>query len=276
MRWDNDLAPFKPATDVHVAGHARAPRSLPATTWRAGVRVGNVSKLVQVTGPREWRLVAGMVWELDPPAPALEVPLRYEFAFGGEARTSRKHVACDRNPVGVGFHGGIGTGEARKVPAPQFEELGKPIQDLDGDYAPQGFGPSAPAWLPRRARCGTYDEKWLRERWPLVPDDFDFGFYNSADPELVAKPYLRGDERVELEGFHHDGPVRSSLPGIRPFLLLRLVAGPMLPHPMRLDTLVIDVDADQFVLTWRAKVPLEPEVRVIELRAQFPPKAAHG
>lgn len=276
MRWDNDLAPYKPATDVHVVGHARAPGAGPLSRWAVAVRVGEVAKRAVVTGPRRWRRRAGVLWELEEPGVAYEVPLRYELAWGGEAKSGKKARVCERNPVGVGFRGGIAIGDEPWLPAPQFEELGRPVGAVDGELDPVGFGPCAPAWLPRRARAGTFDDAWMRERWPRVPDDFDFAFYNSAPPDLVAKGWLRGDEKVELEGFHHDGPVRTALPGFTPFLLLRLADGPMLPHPMRLDTVVVDVDADQLLLTWRAKVPLEPKVRVIEIRSLVPAEARRG
>jgi hypothetical protein len=131
-------------------------------------------------------------------------------------------------------------------------------------------------WIQRRRKAGSYDESWLERRWPRVPDDFDFAFYNSAHPDLVAKGSLRGDEPIELMGWHHEGPVRTRLPGIKPFLQLRCRDGRILPTGAALDTVAIDTDADRVHLTWRGRVPIDLPVRVIEARALLPKELIRG
>jgi hypothetical protein len=277
MRRDNDLAPFKPAADVHVVGTARSPGGRALPRWAVSAKVGDVSKMVHVTGPRQWRrLVVGM-WTLSDPTPVKEVPVRYELAYGGEVphRDPSKHLVCERNPVGRGLVGSVVVG-TDIVEAPQVESPAAPISKLGRDATPEGFGPLSPVWMQRRVKAGTYDQKWLDKVWPRIPADFDFAFYNSAHPDLVAKGYLRGDEPIELVGWHHDGPVHSRLPGIRPFLLLRCMNGSLVPTGMKLDTVVIDTDEDRVYLTWRGRVPVEVAPRVIEARALLPKELIRG
>ncbi len=270
MKRDNDLAPFKPSTDVHVVGMARAPQGRAQTMWRLVVRVGPLEKAVHVTGPRVWKRRLAGLWRLSEPQLVTEVPLRYELAFGGRFERGEKGEVFEANPVGRGFVARGRIVDRDEVEAPQFEAPDEPVEKIGRELRPEGFGPIAPVWIQRRAKGGTFDDEWLKKQWPLVPDDFDFGFYNSAHPDLVAPGFLAGDERVELEGFHAGGPIATQLPSIRPFLLARLERGEILPVQSNLDTILIDVDRDIVLLTWRARVPLQPSVRVIEARALLP------
>ena len=273
MRFDSDLAPHKPAADIHVIGSAKAPGRAPTARWGVMVEVGSVRKTAVVCGPRIWQ--RGMLggWSMTEPVPVLEVPLRYEFAFGGTWGEGRSATVCEWNPIGRGFRTGL-LGDGTAI-APQIESPRHPITSPNDSGFPEGFGPCSPAWLMRRRHAGTYDKNWLETRWPGIPNDFDFRFYNSAHPTLVADRHLVGDERFALHGFHHS-KVEASLPGIWPYSLLRLRSGTLSLAPLKLDTLVFDVDRDLAMLTWRGRVPIDLDVRVIEARAKWPGEARHG
>ncbi|MBK9258908.1 MAG: DUF2169 domain-containing protein [Polyangiaceae bacterium] len=79
---ESDLAPFKPRTDILVNAIAHAPGGRPLPDWQVGIEVGPIKKRLRVTGPRAW-VREGGEWKLEDPAPVTEVPLRYEYAFGG-------------------------------------------------------------------------------------------------------------------------------------------------------------------------------------------------
>ena len=84
VRTESDLAPAKPAADILVVGSARAPGGVARASWWVSVKVGEVEKHLRVTGPRAW--VRGpRGFALTEPEPCVEVPLRYELAFGGVA-----------------------------------------------------------------------------------------------------------------------------------------------------------------------------------------------
>lgn len=92
--------------------------------------------------------------------------------------------------------------------------------------SPAGFGPLGKAWAPRLALAGTYDARWLDERHPRLPEDFDFAYWNGAPadqqidfPDLTglifldhggALPYRPGD----LKASTHDDYLTSVGAGV--------------------------------------------------------------
>jgi hypothetical protein len=125
---------------------------------------------------------------------------------------------CFSNPVGCGWidqrHDRFFDEQGQRIltllRAPQIEPPEAPItalvmaQNPEGDldaramtevaasypHAPVGFGVVGRAWAPRLIRAGTYDQAWLDQRWPNLPKDFDFGYWNEA-PEDQQIPYHR-------------------------------------------------------------------------------------
>src|SRR5439155_1509221 len=54
-RFESDLVPFKPCTDVVLVGRAYAPEGKPVTEMVAGLRVGQLRCGVAVIGDRKWQ-----------------------------------------------------------------------------------------------------------------------------------------------------------------------------------------------------------------------------
>jgi hypothetical protein len=265
VKRESDLAPFKPHTDVHfINPMAFAPGGKPSPRWLVKAHVGPVEKTLQVTGPRQWvrKFVAG--WKLAEPEPVTEVPLRYENAFGGVWQHKDEHGVWEENPIGRGFVNPKYLDSNQPVPAPQIESPNEPIAELGKTYRPQGLGPLARAWQPRRGMAGTFDKDWLEKRWPALPRDFSFAHYNSAHPDLIAREYFRGDEPVALEGMSPQGTLAFCLPRHVVFLALGLAKGGVLPAAMPLDTVEIDAGRRQCSLVWRLRLPLELPLRAIE------------
>jgi uncharacterized protein YjbI with pentapeptide repeats len=109
---------------------------------------------------------------------------------------------------------------------------------------------------PRKGKEGTYKGKWLKERWPALPEDFDWTYFNSAPEEMQLEGYLRGDEPLFFEHLHPEHPTYSSaLPGVRVRLFAETVTeagdAPLTEIPLHLDTLFVDMDAERLVLLWR-------------------------
>lgn len=265
LRFESDLAPFKPRTDIHIHAVARAPGGWPLPRWPVRVRVGVLEKILSVCGPRWW-VREGSTYRLTDPEACAEVPLRYELAFGGvenDAWAGRE--TFQENPVGTGYlRPGRSPGEFN-VPAPQIEAPDAPITEMSEHGRPEGLGPICRAWLPRRARAGTYDDAWLSQRWPSLPHDFSFSFYNSAHPDLTYPGYLRGNEVVVLEGVHDHGPMEFSLPGCQIVAKVTRNSSGKAKVALVLDTLAIDVPAERAYLTWRAIVPPTTQIQGIEL-----------
>ncbi len=266
---ESDLCPTRPATDVLLRGTAWAPGGAETPSWEVSVRAGSAYRRARVMGPRWWERAGGDAWRLTEPLPCTAVPLRYELAYGGVARDGAREERCEENPIGVGFAPRWWRDGRDRFEAPRVESFDDPVTAVDRPVAPQGFGPLGRAWLPRRALAGTFDAAWLRERWPVMPPDFDDRFWNAAPPGLVASPYLRGDETVTLAGVRPEGEVSFRLPGHYLFAIVRYHRGVVLPLPMRLDALTVDVDAAEVAMVYRLRVPRAHGVRKMEACMDF-------
>ena len=243
------MAPFKPGTDIALLGHAVAPRA-GTTTLAAGLRVGTLQKVVRVTGDR--LLLGGS--RITPPAAFERIPLRWELAFGGRDRRHpdpARHRFEPRNPLGRGFRDPSLPRDGT-VALPNLEDPARPFAGYGDTPPPASFGFVAPDWQPRAGFAGTYDERWMRERRPRLPEDFDARFFCAAAEGLWCAAALRGDEPVSLVGVVPEGRLDFRLPSLPPPLCrLALRGGRSVEPALRLDTLVIDADARRVVLTWR-------------------------
>ncbi|HEY8927094.1 MAG TPA: DUF2169 domain-containing protein [Polyangia bacterium] len=273
-RYEPEIAFFKPATDVVLLGHARAPRrdtTEMTVTFRVGARAGLLEKQVAVLGDRVWHRTAGIT---SPTRPLSfeQLPLTYERAFGGWDRSHAdptRHTFEPRNPVGTGFRGKGAFEEGLRLP--NLEDPQHPIRSLGDRPPPAGFGFVSPHWKPRAALAGTFDEAWQKSRAPLLPKDFDRRHLNAASPGLVASGYLRGDEPVLATGVHPSGRALSfALPGVRPPRVAVRLAGSAAPTDvlLNLDTVIVDADHPRVLLLWRGHLPLRTgphDVRAIEV-----------
>ncbi len=276
LRSEGGLAPFKRRADVHINAVAHAPGGWPTPAWLVRAQVGKVEKALRITGPRRWvRGPGGFL--LTEPEPCATVPVRYEHAFGGIWRNNwGESDVFEQNPLGRGH---LPEGELPvdlTFEAPQIEAPDDPVKEIGKAYSPEGLGPMPPSWLPRRALAGTFDEAWKRERWPDLPLDFDYGFHNSAHPDLVYPGYLRGDEEILLENLHPSGSLQFQLPSYEVGLIALLKSGSRAVVPMLLDTLMIDVPAERVYLTWRGAISKRRPIAALEACMAAPREVAHG
>jgi hypothetical protein len=134
---------------------------------------------------------------------------------------------------------------------------------------PVGFGFVGVEWQPRAGFAGTYDEAWTKHRAPLLPKDFDRRFFSAASEGLVAPGYLRGDEGVQAFGVTPEGKWEFRLPGVEPpTVTIALRFGEDVLLGTNLDTVIVDADARQLTLIWRAFTPLRSgphDVRAIRI-----------
>ncbi|HEX3344417.1 MAG TPA: DUF2169 domain-containing protein [Polyangiaceae bacterium] len=233
LRYASDFAVFKPAADVMLVGHAY-PSDATVGVSNVEIRLGNLRRRVAVFGDRSW---GGFGFE-GKPSRFDKMPLRWERALGGPL--------SEANPVGRGFKTG--------VLVPNLERPEALLKSRDDRPAPACFAPVDPSWPARKSRTGTYDAAWLKERWPYLPADFDWGHFNAAPPEQQV-PYLRGDERFAVIGVRPGGKgVEGQLPGARPRVFAQRteeVGGDFFEVLLRLDTAWFDTDANKVVLVWR-------------------------
>lgn len=254
IRKPSDLFEVKPGTDVLLVGHAHAPVGRSASHVDVSLRVGPISKTVRAHGLRVWQ--AGTFGGLMPgPARPIRepVPLIYELAWGGlDLEDPERPVGEWRNMVGRGV-----ARDWRKLvgqPAAQLEDPRSPVQG-GRENVPASFGAIHRHWRPRADFAGTYDDAWMRDKMPLLPDDFDPRFHVTVPHDQWSPAPLRGDEPVEVVGATPEGTWRFSLPRIVPGFSSR-VDGRLQEHRTHLDTFLIDADAKRVELTWRAAIPV--------------------
>lgn len=277
---ESDFAPYKPRCDILFAhATAYAPNEKPLERWPIGIRIGDWSKKISVCGPR--RIVpAALGWKLQAPKPAIQVPLRYELAFGGTLQWPET-VAKDEepeilirhpaNPIGCGLLNAAWLKKARphEMRAPQMEVFGQPFGETHlhkNDYPVIGLGAIGRWWSPRIQLAGSYDRQWQETRWPNLPRDFDSAYWNCA-PADQQIDYPQGGEEVVLAGLTPGGgSFRTRIPAPHPHALARLHAGPILPRRMNLDTLIFDMHAMTLTCVHRMVIAADAEVRVLEIR----------
>jgi hypothetical protein len=281
VRFESDLAPYKPCSDIVINATAYAPGKKALPGWIVSAQVGQLQKQLLVTGPRHWKhhFVGG--WKISDPEPCTEVPIQYEHAYGGQWRHEEEAGVCEENPVGVGFVNKKYLDKNQPVPAPRIMSPDDLIVELGKPHKPEGFSVITKSWLPRRRHAGTYDDQWLKERHPYLPKDFDYAYYNGAHPDLIYNGYLKGDEGVVLKRLHSEHEtLRFYLPNYQVGLLLRYHNGSMAKCKVALDTLHLDVHANRAYLVWRGQFQVGAPLRVLEARMTIPSsqqtKVAHG
>jgi hypothetical protein len=251
LRRESDLAPIKAKADICVEGNAKSPGGRADESWQVGIRCGQIRKQLRVTGPRHWSYSLLRGWQLTTPEPCELVPLQYEYAFGGVDSRTDATATYEANPVGRGYIKSTSHLSVAQIAAPQIESLDDPVNRIDRAYVPQGFGPIAKTWLPRRSLCGTPDDTWVKERWPMLPEDFSFDYYNHAHPCLQYPGFLNGDEEVIVDGCHIDGTFGFRLPGYRTWLSMKFAESPTAQLPLDLDTAYFNIFENSATLVWR-------------------------
>jgi hypothetical protein len=261
VRYESDFVPFKPLADVLCVGHAHAPAG--HATTQLGVRfgVGSFAKEIRVIGDRHWSSgVAGLGHFASRPEPFTAMPIHFGRAYGGvDVGKEEGHRHEPRNRVGVGYSKyGFGVSGAA---LPNLEDPRDPIKSWRSRPQPMSFGPVGRTWHPRLARAGTYDKKWLQQRAPEPPRDFDERFYNCAPDDQQIPGYLRGDEAITAHHLHPEhAHFECALPGVRVRCFLDRPGErgrELLEVPLALDTCWVDMDALRLVLVWRGR--LAPE-----------------
>ncbi len=252
LRTPSDFAPFKPGADIILAGHCHAPGGRPVPFTNVSFTIGPCRREAVVFGDRIARRGLAAA-PMSDPVPFVAMPLDWSRAFGGP-----KFPA---NPVGRGQEEVVLDDGSKARLVPNVETMGNLFSGPGSSVPPTGFGPIDPNWVERGRKVGTYSGNWLAERWPWFPDDFDWTFFNAAPGgQFLSGGYLRGDEPLEFIHLDPQYPKLSgALPGLTTRCFVRVRRNRDLEFrevPMRLDTLVADMDERRVVLTWRGVTPV--------------------
>lgn len=270
LKFESDMVPFKPRTDVILVGHAYAPYGRPARVVDVEIEVGPVRKKLRVFGDRAWSFpseTADAIPYVVGPAEFVMMPLTWDRAFGGIDKAAPMRPGnppskpwCERNYMGRGFCGARTVSSIHNTPLPNIEDPEDLIRTWDSNPRPAGCG-----FFPRNSRprldwYGTFDEKWKAERPNQLPLDYRFESNNGADLSMQAGPYLRGNERIALSGVRGDSPrLVTSLPGVLPRVRARLHAENV-ELATHLDSLVMVPDEARFYILWRSTFAVADEL----------------
>lgn len=261
MLYGEDFSRFKPFCDVLFDASAHSAQ--PVQELQAGWQVGNLRKVLRVVGPRHWQ-DAGR--SLSASATFSSMPLHYGLAFGGtRAYRQQQQELVESlltNPAGIGWAGPHTRQQLQHQPAPCLEALDDPLRQGDGTHQPCAFSALARHWLPRRAWAGTYDERWQKEIFPFLPEDFDERFYQSA-PVDQQMPWPQGGEMVSLWNMMRGRPqVQFHLPDFQHMQarILRTDYSEEMPL-LRVDTLYFEPDQERFSAVWRGQVKIRRKIQ---------------
>ena len=94
------------------------------------------------------------------------------------------------------------------------------MRKWDDKPFPAGFGILSRSWLLRANYAGTYDQSWIDEKFPFLPDDFDNRYFQStpADQHL---PGLVGGETVRCTNLSPEGTFSFELPRVEVPIVFR-------------------------------------------------------
>ena len=247
LKYDSDLGPTKPTTDVTVLGSAYAPKGKVATSVPVRLRIGQLEKVLIVYGDRLYETSPlGVV--LSPPARFAKKALRYEDAWGGSDTShpdETKHGRNARNPIGKGFrlHQDLHRAAAHTI------EYAQGVTHT----GPAGFGPIDRPWQPRLSHAGTYDGHWVEKKMPLLPDDYDPRFELCAPADQRLKDYVYGGEQVELTNLTEQGSLRLTLPKVY-LTFSTKIRKQKEEHRSRLASVILEPDDKRLSMVWQTSL----------------------
>jgi len=283
VKFEAELAPYKPCTDVVVIGKAYAAQGIPVREMDVSVAVGDRRKTIRVLGDRKCRYISGRSPTFTDPVPFQEMEVRYERAFGGKDEISdpQTPLSYPRNDMGCGLTLKNVRERVEGLSLPNLEDPADLLTPeriiLEDPYRwnslplPQGFGWYQRSWYPRSSFVGSMppyldtDEVMREEMLGLVPKrqvalsrqfklpSYHPYFNNGASTGLVFNS-LTGAEPVKLSGLTPSGILEFVLPGDIPGLMLDIGVGENELQPF-LHTVCIRPDDMQVDLIWRGAHP---------------------
>jgi hypothetical protein len=156
-----------------VKADAIAPGGREVTELGVTLKGPGFMKAMKITGDRKWE--KGFLGiRPSKPLPFESMPIVWERAYGGSDLSHKRHKkkGCEvRNPVGVGYH--LNRDERTIVGKglPNIEKLDALMRKWSDKREPIGFGSLGRGWQPRISFAGTYDQQWMDEKLPFLPED---------------------------------------------------------------------------------------------------------
>lgn len=279
VKYENDLSPYKLATDVVVIGKAYSPDNRPVSQMDVSAEVGRFKKTLRIIGDRHCIFKPDEPPLFTDPIPFTEMDIRYDRAYGGKDDKSLPDIEFHypRNPMGTGIAIKNIKEVVEGLPLPNIEDpndlltpeniiLGEP-DNWNRQPLPQGLGWFQKTCYPRCSFVGAIpgfvdvDEVMREELLNWVPKHqialsrqfklpaFNVRFNNGASWGLIV-PFLAGDETVRLTGLTVSGNLQFKLPGNKPGITLDIGMGEN-ELTVVLHTVCIRLEEQEVDLIWR-------------------------
>lgn len=296
VRFESDYVAYKPHADLVVNAYGHA--TVPLKEWRCGVKALRPSENEEEpyeTLLEKWVRVRGERYMQDdvigasftPSKEATKVPIRYELANGGalknpdyDPENPDKHKQYLRyatyNPVGVGvFHKSMFE-ENIPLRAPQIEAMSEVLDKPNLQNPPQGFGFLGRSWQPRIKKAGTFDKKWIKEKHPVMPDDYQEAYNNAAHPDLqLTQGYFEPFDKIVLYNIVKDRHEQSfEIPNF--YFKAQIEEGfTSDPYFLNIDTVIVDLLEDDMTknavyISYRKRIPSGNHVQQANVNMYVP------
>ncbi|MBL8739752.1 MAG: DUF2169 domain-containing protein, partial [Myxococcales bacterium] len=242
-----DNAMPKSRGELLVAGNAYVLGGKPGPATNVVVDMstssGSIKKELYVIGDRQWERSGPGA-----PVPFTAMPVTWSRAFGGPD--------FKPNHLGKG-HAAIEVDGRKLHPLPNVEDKRALVKSPDDEPVPVGLGPMDQQWPVRAQHVGTYDDRWLKTRFPWFPDDFHWEFFNVAPEDQRIEGFFAGGERFRVEGMHPEKRVvEGEVPRLLPRLFVRKKGElELVPMPAaRLDTLLLLPNIERGIAIYRSTI----------------------
>ena len=295
VRFESDYVVYKPHADLVVNAFAHSTE--PLKEWRCGVKVlrpTDIEEEPYLTLLEKWLRVHGERYIQDDvigtsfttSTKATKIPIRYEFANGGTVKNpdyDPQHPNEKKpflryatyNPVGVGVYHKSMLETNTPLRAPQIEAMNESLNKVNLQNPPQGFGFIGRSWQPRIQKAGTFDEKWSKEKHPVMPNDYQEAYNNAAHPDLQLEGYFEPFDKIIFHNLVKDRYEQSfTIPNFYFKVEVEEVFASE-PYFLDIDTVVVDLMEDNMTknavyISYRKRIPAGENVQQANLNMYVP------
>lgn len=258
-----DLPFPRVATDVICLADAQS-YSGPTGIINVKLTAGPYAMCIRVYGERTWERRAGGDFMISPPAPIEQLPITFQYAFGGKAPASHGDLPWMANPLGKGFY--LSAQDAAGHPLPNIEDPDHPITQWSDRPEPIGFAPYPSTWSLRQLDTTTIDSE--HGGLTMHPEE---GMFDRAHPRLSGKRLQPGDP-VAITGTSIAPKVAFTVPQC-PFEMELRLGNEHWRRAMDLEEILIDLRRETVDMTYRklckySFMPHQVRTTILRLRPQ--------